>query len=284
MSLVSNQINFFQLENADLRFLKDPNKIKRKNLLKKIRKSLEAELENFGENSPNFPKFSSFTKDDFEKAVQYDINLEAFQSIVNCMCDDSEINRELATCLIMDYLKFYSKYFGYVRLEFFNKILPVLVNRLGDEDIFESCEEIRTLQLEMLQLLINFVDVKSAMLEKIENAQAVTPVSNKTKSKTQVTECERILTAWLTEILQILCKTCQDDYHVIRKLSHDNVKDLIHKTKISIHLQAESLLNPILKSFTHQHSKIRVSAVEALVEIIMHWGSFDFYLKSAVLS
>jgi len=145
------------LDPTSLRLLKDPHKIKRKKILKKIHSYLE-------ENDKIIP----------------DIEIESFEKIVCCFNDESEVNRELSTNIVKDYLLYsFINLDRDVPITYFNKLLPILMNRLGDEDVFETCEEIRVEQMSLLNLLIKKVDSK---------------------------EQERILTSWLTELVAILKK------------------------------------------------------------------------------
>ena len=210
---------------TSLRLLKDPHKIKRKKVLKKI---------------------GSHLKDNQNKIE--DIEPETFEKIVNCFNDESEVNRELSTNIVTDYLN--HSFLAVERdipVTYFNKLLPILMNRLGNEDVFETCEEIRVLQLTLLDFLM-------ANVEKSTN------------------EKERILTMWLSELISILKKTCVDDYSEIRKLAHQNIRTLIKNIPNTFHLMAEPLLNPVLKSLSHLHSKVRVSAIQTLGQIVMFGG------------
>merc|ERR1711881_357737 len=76
----------------------------------------------------------------------------------------------------------------------------------------------------------------------------------------------------MSEILSILAKTSEDPYAEIRRAAHAVIRVYVHKTKRTVHLMAEGLLKPLLKCFTHQHSKVRCSAIETLGVVVMHGG------------
>merc|ERR1712168_112239 len=114
---------------------------------------------------------------------------------------------------------------------------------LSQEKLIETCEEIRVNLIISLDILISNAD-----------------------------DSERLLLAWMTEITNILSKTSLDDYHKIRQLSHLSIQNFISKIPSTIHLMAEQFLKPLLQCLSHQHSKIRVSAIETLEKIVMFGG------------
>merc|ERR1712168_220804 len=105
---------------------------------------------------------------------------------------------------------------------------------LSQEKLIETCEEIRVNLIILLDILISNAD-----------------------------DSERLLTAWMTEITNILSKTSLDDYHKIRQLSRLSIENLEKvvmfggKTclpdKVASHL-AQRLFD--------EHKNVRISVVK----------------------
>lgn len=207
-------------EARDLALLQDENRNKRKLTLKKIKSNLKQILD-----------------DDEDGDLESDLIL----SISKNLADSSEINREISSTIILDILESRKNLPG----DYYSCIIPVLANRLGSEDVYEECEEIRLSMLNILEAL----------------------VKNCEKS-----DEEKVLTGWMSEIVRILCKTGEDKYHESRKISFSIIREFVVRVKRTIHLMAESFLKPLTKSLTHQHSKVRVSAIQTLELVVQHGG------------
>ena len=115
----------------------------------------------------------------------------------------------------------------------------------GDPDDVEPCEEIRSAQVDLLKTTINNLEI---------------------------TNREKLVASWLSEIINILVVICADPYHEIRKSAMELVDDVITAVKPWFHLQAEPLLVPLLKSVSHQHSKVRIAAIKCLKSVVMSGG------------
>lgn len=155
--------------------------------------------------------------------------------ILRCFRDDSEACRELSLDLmlsIIKHLSFNDYYLTYV--------FPVIVERIGTPEIVEESEELR---LKMIQFMIEVI---------------------KLYSRTEY------LIPFLNDIIEVLVHSLVDKYP---KVKHSCCECIIETAKAlpkHFRMQCENLINPLLKSFTHQHFRLRVIAVEACGEIIMH--------------
>lgn len=170
-----------------------------------------------------------------------DLESDLLQAVSKNILDSSEINRELSCKIILEILNSREE----LPSDYYACLIPALSVRLASEEVYEECEEIRHAQLKILQRLVT-------------NCQRV--------------EEERVLTGWMTEIVKILVKTGEDKYHEGRKIAFLVMREFIVRTKRTVHLMAEPMLKPLIKSITHQHSKVRVSAIETLGLVVMHGG------------
>ncbi|KAK5604464.1 hypothetical protein CRENBAI_016983 [Crenichthys baileyi] len=110
--------------------------------------------------------------------------------------------------------------------------------RFGDKEILEPSEELRLSAVEMLTLT---VDV-----------------------------CGTHLTHYLNETISILLRTIVDPFPDVRKESCKCTVSFAKSVPEHFHMQAESLVKPLMQTITHQHSRVRVSAIEATGAVIQH--------------
>lgn len=156
--------------------------------------------------------------------------------LVNTLRDKSEEVRETGisflTFLIIDILPINDFYLTY--------IFPVLVERIGTVELIEDSEEIR---LELLVFLSKIIS--------------------------KYTETEQ-LKPFLNDAVTILCETVKDRYPAIKEISCRCIVSLAKALPRDFHLQAESLIKPVLTCFNHQRFKVRVEGINCIGEILMH--------------
>ncbi len=148
--------------------------------------------------------------------------------------------------------------------EFLPYIIPVFVQRLGQQDIVEPSEEIRLTMIMLLSELIHLVGKK--------------------------------IGAFVDDMVKILQRTIVDAYPEVKKESCKCAALLAKTTPENFHMQSESLIKPLLTSLTHQHSKVRVAVVEAIglcclfasslpwkhpEHKVMHTALFSFQLRAS---
>ncbi|XP_050298226.1 dynein axonemal assembly factor 5 [Anthonomus grandis grandis] len=150
--------------------------------------------------------------------------------------DKSEAIREQAikfvTYLIDERLPLHDFYLTY--------IFPIIVERIGTVELIEDSEEIR---LQMLQLL-------NSIIIKYTNTEQLKP--------------------FLNDSVIIIAECVKDKYPLIKELSCQSVVLLSKALPREFHLQAETLLDPVLTCFSHRQYKVRVEAIKAVGEIVMH--------------
>lgn len=116
--------------------------------------------------------------------------------------------------------------------EFLPYMIPVFVQRLGQQDIVEPSEEIR----------LNIVTLLSELI----------PL---TKKK---------IGAYVDDLVKILQRTIVDPYPEVKKESCRCASLLAKATPESFHMQSENLINPLLQTISHQHYKVRVAVIQAI--------------------
>ncbi|EFA07827.2 HEAT repeat-containing protein 2-like Protein [Tribolium castaneum] len=155
---------------------------------------------------------------------------------LNGFRDKTEVVREQAIkfmhFLIIDKLPLNDFYLTYV--------CPVLVERVGTLELIEESEEIR---LELVKFL-------QAIILKYSNSEQLKP--------------------FLNDCVVILCQTITDKHPAIKELSCKCVTDLAEALPRDFHMQAENLIKPIVSCFGHQRFRVRVEAIRATGEVIMH--------------
>ncbi|KAK5856297.1 hypothetical protein PBY51_007905 [Eleginops maclovinus] len=117
-------------------------------------------------------------------------------------------------------------------------LMPCLAQRLGEKEIMEPAEELRLLAVEMLTLT---VDV-----------------------------CGKHLAPYLTEIINILQRTVVDPFPDVRRESCKCTINVAKSMPEHFHMHAENLLKPLMQTISHQHSRVRVSVIEATGAVIQH--------------
>ncbi|ENN76488.1 hypothetical protein YQE_06941, partial [Dendroctonus ponderosae] len=165
-----------------------------------------------------------------------DIFTQTHVYFLNGLRDPSEAVREEAVqfvaFLILDKYPLSDFYLTYV--------FPILVERIGSPELVEESEEIR---LSMLALL-------NKIIFKYSNCEELRP--------------------FLNDCVSILAETIKDKYPSIKDLSCRTIISLSKALPKDFHMQAQTLLKPVLSCFSHQRFKIRVEAIHAVGEIVMH--------------
>ncbi|XP_076254146.1 dynein axonemal assembly factor 5 isoform X2 [Rhynchophorus ferrugineus] len=173
----------------------------------------------------------NFSSQDFRKIFS-----ENYVFFLNGLRDKSETVREQAIKFIkflaIDKLPLSDFYLTY--------IFPVLIERIGTVEVVEDSEEIRLQLLQFLNLIII----------KYSNTEQLKPFMN--------------------DCITILCECVKDKFPSLKELSCQVIVKLAQALPRDFHLQAESLLKPVISCFSHQRYKVRVEAIKAVGEIVMH--------------
>ncbi|XP_069503334.1 dynein axonemal assembly factor 5 [Ambystoma mexicanum] len=117
-------------------------------------------------------------------------------------------------------------------------LMPALLQRLGQQTIVESSEELR---LGLVQLLSLAVEV-----------------------------CGARLAPYLDEMVRILQRTIVDPFPEVKKESCRCAASYAKSIPEHFHMQSESLIKPLMQTISHQHSKVRVAVIQTTGTVIQY--------------
>ncbi|XP_033749456.1 dynein assembly factor 5, axonemal-like [Pecten maximus] len=172
-------------------------------------------------------------KPSLEQAETGVIFSEIIKPLLKCFSDPVEKCRELAILLVKDFLKVITD-----PQENLPYIMPILVQRLGQQDIVETSEELR---LELTGLLLDIVEFSG-----------------------------KKMAAYLDDCIKILAKAIIDPFPEVRKESCKCAAKLAKAIPEYFQMMSESLIKPLLMTITHQHSRVRVIVVETIGDVILY--------------
>lgn len=177
-----------------------------------------------------------FEKPKFEDSEPFDdIFREIEKNVWKSLYDQSEAVRDSCITLLCEFINVLKP-----NEKFVGELVPILLWRLGDKEINEPSEEIR---LRLISLL-------NSVVLKYNNCCG----------------------AFTEDIVQILSKTLVDSYSKIRQESCICSSNLASTVPYHFYNHSNKLIKPILASFSHQHYRMRVAAIEALGKVV-RWGN-----------
>lgn len=207
--------DYENIYSREFNFLRDTDKNVRRKTLEKMKKELRS-------------KQKELNQEEYQCIV-----IQSYKQILRCFHDPSERCREIATELIYDFFNFSSS-----PQDMLTYVIPIFLQRLGSREMVESSEEVRLLQMQTLNILIE--------------------------------KCEKHLVSYLDDLLYILSKTITDPYHEVKKESCICAMKLATATSSHFHMQSERLIKPLLHTLGHQHSKVRTIAIKTIGVIIQY--------------
>lgn len=152
---------------------------------------------------------------------------EVLKPLLKTLSDPVEKCRELAICMLVEFFKLVDE--PVVSLPY---VIPVLVQRLGQQDITEPSEELRLILIEMLHQIIIF--------------------------------SKKNMSVYVDDSLRILQRTILDPFADVKKESCRCSSDLANNVPEQFHMQSASLIKPLLETISHQHSSVRVVVVDTI--------------------
>lgn len=152
---------------------------------------------------------------------------EIAKPVLKLVSDPVEKCRELAIMYIADVMKQVD-----CVPEYLPYIIPVFVQRLGQQEIVEPSEELR----------LEIVLVLSTLIELSQKAMA----------------------PYLDDVIKILQRTIADQFPELKKESCRCACKIARAIPPYFHQQSETLIKPLNESISHQHSKVRVEVVLAI--------------------
>ncbi|XP_019728640.1 dynein assembly factor 5, axonemal [Hippocampus comes] len=153
--------------------------------------------------------------------------------LLKCLSDPTERCREIAITLISEFVRCVPE-----PQESLPYLMPCLAQRFGEKEILEPAEELRLSATEMLTLTVEV--------------------------------CGKQLAPYLNEMINILQRTLVDPFPDVKRESCKCTVNLANSLPEHFHMQAESLVKPLMQTIAHQHSKVRASVIEAAGAVILH--------------
>lgn len=164
---------------------------------------------------------------------------EVAKPLLKIFFDPVEKCRELSINIIREYMKNVEK-----PDESLPYVIPVLVQRLGQQEITEPSEEIRLMLIEFLSEILEFSGKK--------------------------------LSVYLDDLMRILQRTISDPFPDVKKESCRCTSKIAKAIPEYFHMQSESLIKPLSLTITHQHAKVRTLVVETIGKKNPHQYSLFF--------
>ncbi|XP_037544477.1 dynein assembly factor 5, axonemal-like [Nematolebias whitei] len=176
-------------------------------------------------------------KETIDKGLSSGVLQEVFSAILKpllkCLSDPMERCRETTIVTMTEFIRCVPN-----PEECLPYLLPCLAHRFGEKEILEPAEELRLLAVEMLTLMVEV--------------------------------CGKHLAPYLNEIMSILQRTIVDPFPDVKRESCKCTVIFAKCVPEHFHMQAESLVKPLMLTITHQHSRVRVSVIEATGAVIQH--------------
>uniref|UniRef100_A0AAQ4RHT9 Dynein axonemal assembly factor 5 n=1 Tax=Gasterosteus aculeatus aculeatus TaxID=481459 RepID=A0AAQ4RHT9_GASAC len=176
-------------------------------------------------------------RDTVDRGLSSSVLQEVFSALLKpllkCLSDPMERCRETAITMITEFIRCVPK-----PEESLPYLMPCLAHRLGEKELLEPAEELRLAAVEMLTLAVEV--------------------------------CGKHLAPYLTEMMHILQRTVVDPFPDVRRESCKCTIDFAKCVPEHFHMQAESLVKPLMQTISHQHHRVRVSAIQATGAVIQH--------------
>ncbi|XP_053327165.1 dynein axonemal assembly factor 5 [Spea bombifrons] len=156
---------------------------------------------------------------------------ELLKPLLKCLSDPMEKCRELSIQIIAHCVRNVPR-----PEEALPYLIPAVAQRLGNPEIVEPSEELRLALTELLALLVEV--------------------------------CGKKLGPYLDEMIRILQRTITDPFPDVKKESCKCAANYAKCIPDLFHMQSESLIKPLMQTISHQHSKVRIAAIQATGAII----------------
>ncbi|XP_053706872.1 dynein axonemal assembly factor 5-like isoform X1 [Synchiropus splendidus] len=176
-------------------------------------------------------------RETIDKKLSSSILQEVFATLLSpllkCLADPMERCRETAISTITEFIRFVPH-----PEESLPYLIPTLTQRLGDRELQEPSEELRLSAMELLTLTVEV--------------------------------CGKHLAPYLNDMITILQRTIVDPFPDVKRESCKCTVKFSSSVPEHFHMQAESLVKPLMQTIAHQHSRVRVSVIEATGAVIQH--------------
>ncbi|KAK1164736.1 dynein assembly factor 5, axonemal-like [Acipenser oxyrinchus oxyrinchus] len=155
--------------------------------------------------------------------------------LLKCLSDPMEKCRETAIQMISDFIRNTPE--PQEALPYF---ITTVAQRLGSQDIVEPAEELRLALVEVLTLTVEV--------------------------------CGESLAPYLDDMVRILQRTIVDPFPDVKKESCKCAANYAKCIPEHFHMAADLLIKPLMQTISHQHSKVRVSVIQA-TGTVMQYGN-----------
>ncbi|XP_008282012.1 HEAT repeat-containing protein 2 [Stegastes partitus] len=176
-------------------------------------------------------------KETLDKGLSGSVLQEVFSALLKpllkCLSDPMERCRETTIAMITDFIRCVPK-----PEESLPYLMPCLAQRFGEKEVLEPAEELRLSATEMLTLTVEV--------------------------------CGKHLAPFLSETIRILQRGIVDPFPDVKRESCRCTVNFAKCVPEHFHMQAESLVKPLTLTIAHQHSRVRVSVIEATGAVIQH--------------
>ncbi|XP_038066344.1 dynein assembly factor 5, axonemal-like isoform X2 [Patiria miniata] len=153
--------------------------------------------------------------------------------LLKCFADSVERCRELAIDAVSEFLDAVPMPEGSLPY-----LMPTVVQRLGNQEIVETSEELR---LSLVSLLVK--------------------LSELTKKK---------IAPYLDDLVKILQRTIVDPFPDVRRESCKCTSLVARSIPEHFHMQSESLITPLLHCISHQHAKVRTQCTLTIGDVLQY--------------
>uniref|UniRef100_A0A4W5MN93 Dynein axonemal assembly factor 5 TPR repeats domain-containing protein n=1 Tax=Hucho hucho TaxID=62062 RepID=A0A4W5MN93_9TELE len=204
-----------------------------------VLRALARHLNGLNEDSKTTRKRSleAIKRETIDKGLSSGVLQKVFTCLLNsllkCLSDPMERCRETAIHMLGDFIRCVPQ-----PEDSLPYLMPALTQRLGGKEIVEPAEELRLSMVEVVTLTVEV--------------------------------CGRHLAPYLDDMMKILQRTIVDPFPDVKR---ESCKCTVHFAKSvpeHFHMQAESLVKPLMQTVSHQHSRVRVSTIEATGAVIQY--------------
>ncbi|KAM4631833.1 dynein axonemal assembly factor 5 [Discoglossus pictus] len=158
---------------------------------------------------------------------------ELLKPLLRCLADPMEKCRELSILIITHCVRNVPR-----PEEALPYMMPAVTQRMASPEIVEPSEELRLALTELLTLTVEV--------------------------------CGKKLTPYLDEMIRILQRTIIDPFPDVKKESCKCASNYAKSIPDHFHMQAESLIKPLMQTISHQHSKVRIAVIQTTGTVIQY--------------
>ncbi|XP_053551100.1 dynein axonemal assembly factor 5 [Bombina bombina] len=166
-------------------------------------------------------------------ALQEVFEEQLLRPLLRCLSDSTEKCREIAILILSHCVRNVP-----MPQNSLPYMIPAITQRLGGQEIVEPAEELRLSLTELLTLIVEV--------------------------------CGNKLAPYLDEMVRILQRAIVDPFPDVKKQSCKCASNYAKAIPEHFHMQAESLIKPLMQTISHQHSKVRIAVIQTTGTVIQY--------------